>query len=172
MRAFQCLRCGACCRNLVVKEASFETGLLLLPPEVDLFPPQLVRPYFRCGERVVAYQFVGRDCPHLGETGCSVYDRRPLACRAFPVETWGPLRIVRSGCRAVAGVPESELEDIHFPEEVWRANRFLAEYLMSNRITSAFDFRRGVWLEGRALAEAAWTAAEPVLTRAAGKLRR
>lgn len=94
---FECLKCGECCRNLHIKVEKIGTiGLFLLPNELGLFPAETVVPLYGAGlkgksrprpEVIYAYQILQNVCPHLTEENlCDVYDRRPLACRAFPLE--------------------------------------------------------------------------------------
>jgi len=97
MFKFECLKCGECCRNLHIKVEKIGTvGLFLLPNERGLFPAETVIPLYGAGlkgksrprpEVIFAYQILQSICPHLTEENlCDVYDRRPIACRAFPLQ--------------------------------------------------------------------------------------
>lgn len=39
------------------------------------------------GRQVLAHKLNG-DCVYLGPGGCSIYDRRPILCRAFDCRDW------------------------------------------------------------------------------------
>jgi len=94
---FKCLRCGRCCKNLFreIEEGLF--GLNVFPDEKELFPKKFVSPYIGIGwgtsgpKYVVSYQLNINVCVHLSKDNlCKVYDKRPLACQAFPLLSAGP----------------------------------------------------------------------------------
>jgi Fe-S-cluster containining protein len=89
MIKFECSRCGACCRNLLMQMGRWQLGLMLLPPERKLFPDNLVAPMWATGrnkpENIAAYQLNAIDCVHLKGNSCNIYEKRPKICRAFPL---------------------------------------------------------------------------------------
>lgn len=111
---FSCLRCGSCCRSLRTREHDYTLGLFLFPKEVEMlnqlgsarslklkiFPQQgtttkkatlVDKP-----NKIFSYQLEDSTCPFLNEetNGCSIYDERPVACRAFPILTPSPLGFI------------------------------------------------------------------------------
>ena len=97
---FECLNCGECCRKLhIVSEwvnvKSVTLGLFLMPNERKLFPAKMIMPLYGAGlkgksrprpEVIYAYQITEDRCPHLmAQNYCAIYDKRPIACRAFPL---------------------------------------------------------------------------------------
>jgi Fe-S-cluster containining protein len=111
---FKCLRCGSCCKNLVVA-STFETskGLVIFPEERPLFPEGLVFPFHGVGNfpegryfRIVTYQVSARTCPHLKFNKlsmCNIYERRPLACKSFPFFYLGSPFTISGTCLALKG---------------------------------------------------------------------
>lgn len=93
MGAWACTRCGGCCKRLLFTSPEGRTiGLWLMPSETGLFPPEAVFPLAGHGSpvEVTAYQLGVDRCPHYRESPsgfgeCGIHDRRPTACRAFPV---------------------------------------------------------------------------------------
>lgn len=83
---FQCKRCGACCRDMMVayetngKDAFINDTLRLLNMRKGM---EAVRD----GRRIIInYKTV---CKHLTkENLCDCYDRRPVSCRAFRCDKW------------------------------------------------------------------------------------
>lgn len=99
---FECLRCGECCSNLHIEtdlsgrvKDKVTLGLFLLPSERKLFPEESIVPLYGAGlkgrsrprpEVTFAYQILENACPHLTDANlCKIYPKRPIACRAFPV---------------------------------------------------------------------------------------
>ncbi len=89
--AFECLRCGRCCTNLLAEDIGVLRGLTLLPEERELFPEPAVKPAIGLGRRphgrgfrIIAYQLTEDTCPHLEENTCLIYPKRPASCRQFP----------------------------------------------------------------------------------------
>jgi len=65
--------------------------LFLKPDEIGLFSQDLVSPHFAVGltdvQTVIFYQLSADACPHQGENNeCTIYDSRPIICRAFPAK--------------------------------------------------------------------------------------
>lgn len=97
---FKCLRCGRCCRNLFKEFEGQLHGLSLFSDEKKLFPNKLVSPQTGIGwglsgpKYVVNHQLNVNVCPHLSKDNlCRVYDKRPLACQAFPLIAMAPWTI-------------------------------------------------------------------------------
>ncbi len=67
-----CNGCTACCRNQPV----------LLFPEHGDDPKRLSR-HYAVGPALVLEEAENGDCVYLEEGGCSVYEYRPVMCRAF-----------------------------------------------------------------------------------------
>lgn len=111
MGRFKCTQCGGCCKALLFTNAQGSTvGLWLRPSETPLFPGEVVAPLVGHGDPVtiMAYQLSVNRCPHYEEpsTGagrCSIYDRRPAACRAFPVIS---RHSVSGACAAVSKIKD------------------------------------------------------------------
>lgn len=96
-KRFSCIQCGACCRNLRVKQADMLLGLAILPEERSFFSPSLIRPMWstlimpgKPFKRVLAWQLDADTCPYVTvDSKCSRYDQRPLACRGYPLSCIG-----------------------------------------------------------------------------------
>lgn len=107
MVTFECLKCGTCCRNLLVVSGRFTFGLALHPDETALFPSDVVFPYAGIGKmghpkRIVEFQLGVNTCPHLERNTCRIYFNRPLACRSYPTIIFGiePLKVyLEENCR-------------------------------------------------------------------------
>ncbi|MFH1327995.1 MAG: YkgJ family cysteine cluster protein [Candidatus Bathyarchaeota archaeon] len=95
---FKCLRCGHCCQNLLTDVNDELKGLGLTLEETKLFPEKFVSPSYGIGyggkdgpKHILLYQLTVKQCPHLSEGNlCKIHEERPLACRAFPLESVGP----------------------------------------------------------------------------------
>ena len=102
MPIFECLRCGSCCRNLIVTldekdgvMSKYKVGLMLLPEETRLFASEDVSPMWAIntkGKRrpgrpkAILYQLTRQTCPYLTrDNRCLVYKRRPTICRGYPL---------------------------------------------------------------------------------------
>ena len=91
-KAFECLRCGVCCTDLLAEDMEVLGGMTLLPDEHDLFPESVVSPAIGLGRGphekgfiIIAYQLTENTCPHLGENMCNIYAHRPASCRQYPL---------------------------------------------------------------------------------------
>jgi len=115
---FKCLECGDCCKNL---RSNKKFGLLLLPSEIDLFPHDKEELCLGKGispnhpEFVIwGFQLIDDTCPHLFENRCTIYENRPMVCRAYPfkmnsVTATGELVFsISPECRALKKAIESE----------------------------------------------------------------
>ena len=126
--SFVCRMCGKCCRELVFRDNGLLRGLTLLPEEIGNFPEEHVRPYFGVGKRpydskfkVLAYQLVTPDCPHLIEDKCNNYESRPASCRQYPFSLdpdaeEGALLGVDMNCPAAVELVNSSDGRIEFPD--------------------------------------------------------
>jgi len=132
---FECLRCGSCCRDLIIKELGCSMGLFLMPHETSLFPSEIVSPMWRLGSEIKNYQLNVNVCPHLTEDNqCKIYSKRPVICRAFPLTLHvNPLThqidyaSIDSKCKACVGIVKGiplPLGNI-FPKEIIQANLIL-----------------------------------------------
>lgn len=81
--SFDCLACGACCRD---------NEVLLLKQDIERFhqggrADLLQRPYARRTDgKLVLTLLRNKDCRHLGrDNKCGIYPLRPDACSTFPV---------------------------------------------------------------------------------------
>lgn len=136
--AFDCHRCGSCCTSLDTAwdEASPEAGALGSGPvhrlptpgglrvfawEAKPFDEARLRPLLvvpdTAEERLVAaaYELEASTCPRFDEDerACTIYDERPLVCRAYPLlvvpgET-GPRAAVSASCPGRVELAEAAL---------------------------------------------------------------
>lgn len=90
---FKCQKCGKCCRKTLqtIKLPNGETiitGPQIQLTEVPLFEAQALAPQLAGGKkrRILTYQIATDGCPHLKGNDCSIYEKRPLVCRAYPVQ--------------------------------------------------------------------------------------
>jgi len=89
---FSCSGCGKCCRELLGMGVT--AGLLLLPEEIPLFPDHLIKPCQAKGTHpndkkkfyLLTLQYTENVCIHLKDNKCMIYNKRPLVCRAFPLQ--------------------------------------------------------------------------------------
>lgn len=151
---FECKRCGACCKNMFDRAGESVFGMMLLPEERELFPGN-VKPYMAAGtkgrrrerpKKVFAYQMTLDTCPHLTESNvCSIYDKRPLACRAFPIVGRGmlstkcpeigadnpsemPRPLLRSGNVSDGNLPIAR----EMPADMVNANQIISMHIRQN----------------------------------------
>lgn len=106
---FECHRCGACCTNLrgrgrtltefqrwadgLVYRLPTEGGLRVFAWEAGPFPDERLEPMLAVAEPgrdqlvVLAYELQADVCPlyDTDEAACTIYEDRPLVCRAFPL---------------------------------------------------------------------------------------
>ena len=94
MKKFECLKCGNCCRDLVIEGIA---GLMLFPNEVKLFQKRNIKPCLGIGKspthgsfKIFTYQLKENICPHLKDNSCTIYQERPLICRFYPFELKNP----------------------------------------------------------------------------------
>ena len=89
---FKCLQCGRCCHFQTNGSQSKVTGISLFPSERILFPEDIIKPQVGIGRnpsdkkfKIIAYQMFENTCPLLINNKCTIYEKRPIACRAFPL---------------------------------------------------------------------------------------
>jgi Fe-S-cluster containining protein len=78
-------------------------GLFLTEKETSLFDPEQICAHTAVGIEgalnIIAYQLNLGVCPHISEKNeCKIYDRRPLACQSFPIETTPLGNLVNAEC--------------------------------------------------------------------------
>jgi len=151
---FECLKCGRCCRNLVIDVIiggkTFLLGMFLWKEEVRHFAPDKVLPLYGAGIKgrsrvrpaeVFAYQYIENVCPHITKNNlCRIYNYRPLICRSFPLEN----SQLKAQCGWVK--KQKELVETHEPlivgQEIVNAER-----LMSIKTINALDKYNGaLWI--------------------------
>lgn len=64
--------------------------MTLTEKEAEIFPKEFVSPKMAVGEmepkEVILYQLNVNCCPHVTlQNLCSIYEKRPLMCRSFPI---------------------------------------------------------------------------------------
>jgi Fe-S-cluster containining protein len=93
MELFKCLECGICCRDIFDERGGEKRGLTLTLQEARLFPEDLIAPLaafgFQQPETIFLYQLKIKDCPLISQNKCTIYEKRPLVCRAFPLSQGG-----------------------------------------------------------------------------------
>jgi Fe-S-cluster containining protein len=114
--AFSCERCGLCCKSennsqfLGVRLFDFEAERirkLALEKKISarIVPSLTIADKKSRRELAIMYKFEHTECPFYSESGCRIYDERPLLCRAFPIITSGRYsdgEIARSGmCQGI-----------------------------------------------------------------------
>ncbi|MHC1572063.1 MAG: YkgJ family cysteine cluster protein [Methanosarcinales archaeon] len=126
-QVFECRRCAACCRSLVINVGQYQFGLSLLPEECAYFPSDVVAPFIGVSSKdssdieVIMFQLTESVCPNLDENSlCKIYDNRPLACRIFPFWNVNALKI----CPAFRAAPDAPI-----PIVSSAAHTKLSEYL-------------------------------------------
>jgi len=146
---FSCLRCGACCKDLIVDFNGWRIGLFLMAHEIGLFPINLVSPGWAVGTRgrsrprlnVKSYQLNVKDCPYITPKNlCGIYERRPVICRGHPLTIHvNPATMnirsasVDSKCPKCKEMPFGggtlQVLGKCFSEDILRANGAMASYL-------------------------------------------
>lgn len=149
MGKFQCTRCGGCCKALLDGRSGHLFGLFLDPSEIGLFPEGTVFPLLGSGTPVqaTAYQLGVNRCPHYEEDPaglgrCGIRERRPLACRAFPVIS----RFSVSGsCRSVRQNPDG-LDRGSLKDELEAHDRKLGQMLERPQTEWVWPLELGRWI--------------------------
>src|SRR3989304_748729 len=120
--SFTCTHCGQCCSSIVVHlntdnwvlKGTF--GMLLLPKERPLFDKDQVEPLWRSTSETLGYQMVKGPCPHWIEGKCSIYSKRPLACRSYPMSWQLTYWLVDTTCPPVEEHKENQNFSQLFPQ--------------------------------------------------------
>jgi Fe-S-cluster containining protein len=134
MEDFECLKCGTCCRTIVESIGSVTRGLMLTSKERALFPAESILPQFALGlskpKIIVFYQMTLAQCPHLDEqSGCKIYEKRPLICRAFPLMA----NHISSRCKVFNKRKVGQVyQDIYPMVESKKANEKIDRYIKTN----------------------------------------
>ena len=107
---FTCIKCGKCCRNLLVEDWGITNGLELTDKEIDLSDPKFVKPHMGLGNlktvNIISYQLNLAVCPYIDEkNNCKIYNRRPLVCQSYPVEVTPMGSIIREDCPQSFSIP-------------------------------------------------------------------
>jgi len=75
--------------------------LALFSNEIQLFSQKEIYPFHGIGKspddekfKISVYQLGVKNYPHLNDNGCTIYSKRPLACKSYPFE---PFRIAPDG---------------------------------------------------------------------------
>ncbi|MFX1487381.1 MAG: YkgJ family cysteine cluster protein [Promethearchaeota archaeon] len=174
---FQCLRCGECCKKLRKEVASgVVQGLFLFPKEVKLvkslarqhglkisIKPQQAIGKKRHGKprlrKTFSYQIADLMCPFFDEktNACIIYEKRPTACRAFPItKTQGNRIVIASDCTWSMkrdAKPKEKVLIMGLDEE-WRFAHRIDSYLMEKLWADpspwmwVFNLRSNSWQRG------------------------
>jgi len=124
MNLFECNECGYCCKTLLQYKEGFLRGLALLTEEEKkLFDEKDVSPALGLGKegspvQIASYQLNVAKCPHIDENNrCKIYDKRPLVCRAFPINaTIRGKAVAALECPQVGKYNERELLQLMFSD--------------------------------------------------------
>ena len=91
-------------------------------------------------EEVILFQLTETVCPYLLDNNrCEIYDKRPLACRAFPIVSTGDRPLITTECSAIT---ESGAIVILSREEK-RANEQLSQYIKETIEEKARSYASG-----------------------------
>jgi Fe-S-cluster containining protein len=107
---------------------------MLTAKERELFPPETVLPQYAVGTSaptiIVFYQMKLAQCPHLDErTGCRIYHKRPLICRAFPLMAGN----ISRRCKVFSNRKVGQVYQDIFPmAESKKANEKINRYITNN----------------------------------------
>jgi len=151
---WKCARCGLCCIHTVSDTPFGRLGAFLMPNETGLFPKQYVKPMYGVGVRgksrprpafIYAYQNISQPCYHyIPETrSCHIRDKRPIACRCFPVTNIGGHITLHSECTGVKEtIPQRNgiyLSEIKGLDEELKAQREMTKYFVALYIVNVFN---------------------------------
>lgn len=135
---FKCQKCGACCRDLLIKVTKNITcGLFLLPEETKLFLS--IKPMWGFGlkgrsrprpQTIGIYQFPEDTCPYLTKDNlCDIYEKRPKICRSFPltVNLFEAKASVENRCPGAKQIPQNQFVTLGkvFPDDILKANAYI-----------------------------------------------
>lgn len=172
---FSCLKCGTCCRSLQTKHKDYYSGLFLFPKEVKklrqlshakgvkltILPQQgvttKIKKHIIKPDKIISYQLADSICPFLDrETNrCTVYDKRPVTCRAFPILTPSPMTFIQDCVWVRNNVPllppnvpmSGTIESLD--DEIRNASRitnWLNRWLRDAIIIWTFDLQTKRWI--------------------------
>ncbi|TFG09264.1 YkgJ family cysteine cluster protein [Candidatus Thorarchaeota archaeon] len=98
-----CIRCGALCCRL--------GGAVATRNEVEAIIDAGYEDYFKQVSPDVFITHWGREgvCPYLQDDTCSIYEVRPLRCRAFPVHQDSDGEIYLSLCPLASSLDDTEI---------------------------------------------------------------
>jgi len=156
---FECQKCGYCCQHLIEKINGIINGLFLTNKETKLFPRELISPQKAIGverpKRIISYQLNIDTCPHINERNeCKIYDKRPLACRAFPYEIVGHKPTVSVKCPVIGNqMAEGEKRVVDLAaveiQASWKINSYLQNryrrYLKRKAHLWEYDLKTRKW---------------------------
>lgn len=142
---FNCLKCGDCCRNIIGSIGNASFGLYLNENEAKYFPQELVVPLFRSGDHIFAYQLTATDCPMLKDGSCSIYENRPLGCRAFPLKDLGVIDFTT--CRYTSQNKLCSWDTRSFTIEADAIRREIDEANSSPEPTHIYIFKLKQWIK-------------------------
>jgi Fe-S-cluster containining protein len=93
MEKFSCVGCGECCKSfgkgylplfekeyLKIKKISEKNKIILKLKPVEIFKDEISEKYF-----CFMYGIFNEPCVFLKDNKCSIYSKRPLICRQFPI---------------------------------------------------------------------------------------
>lgn len=144
---FKCLKCGYCCRNLIIKapinDHTVKLGLFLMPSERKLFPLDQIKPMYGAGIKgrsrprpkvVSSYQFSGNVCLHLTKDNlCRIYDSRPISCKEYPLE-FGLKPIISLGINPCCSWKKKYFPDYQIGDALPKGSVDLSELIQYMRV--------------------------------------
>ena len=171
MLTFECLRCASCCRDLITPlkigpQLEVHQGLCLFEEETSFFPSSKILPMHGYGNdpydvkfKVVTFQFTESSCPHLRNHDCSIRDRRPISCQAYPFSpnpkvTETTSYWVDPSCSwTKKHVPnDGKSRKIHAPEENFALSQILSRLSLMRKTFEGmfwmFDVSKKEWFLG------------------------
>jgi Fe-S-cluster containining protein len=160
MPLFNCLCCGACCKNLIVTldekdgvPGKYKVGLMLLQEELLLFAAEDIKPMWAIntkGKRranrpkVILYQMTRQTCPYITKTNrCLIYKRRPTICRGYPLmihpNNTATLDLKCTACHKQNLYDTTNKVYKVFPEEIINAQLKLHRNMRTLFMTESYD---------------------------------
>jgi Fe-S-cluster containining protein len=77
-----CTACANCCRGLAITLTPEDISRIAA--HLGLSEDELKAEYLRYDQEERSFEFKSKPCPFLSRKLCSIYDKRPEACRDFP----------------------------------------------------------------------------------------
>jgi Fe-S-cluster containining protein len=135
--SFNCKKCGFCCRTLLEYENNLLMGMVLFEEERKLFNEKDVIPQRSIGNdqpsEILSYQLRLAVCPHISkENKCLIYDKRPLACKAFPITSTIGKNIADLKCPQISKWTKEQLYNLEFSDDVEEAMDKIIEIVGSH----------------------------------------